>query len=71
MVQEVTVLARDIRAGDVFDRHRKTWTAVGAAGWTTLGSVAVPVAGGAVYLVADEQIKVRRLAQRIPCSATE
>ncbi|WP_406324022.1 hypothetical protein [Streptomyces niveus] len=70
ITQQLTVLAQDIRAGDVFDRHRRTWTASGAAGWGPYESVCVPVDGGVVFFPRDTEVVVSRLARRVPC-ATE
>jgi hypothetical protein len=67
ITQDVTVGARDIRAGDVFERHGKLRTATGAAGIGPWRSALVPVAGGAVYFPADAHIVVSRRVRRIPC----
>lgn len=66
IVQELTVPARDIRAGDVFYRHRRTWTVTGAPGWGVYESVIIPVAGGVVYFPRDAEVVVSRLARRAP-----
>ncbi|GGX26581.1 hypothetical protein [Streptomyces chryseus] len=68
IVQSVTVEARDIRRGDVFDRHRKTWTATGAAGWGPYGSVRVPTEGGGeVFIPKAAKVAVTRVVRRAPC----
>ncbi|MFE6493360.1 hypothetical protein [Streptomyces sp. NPDC057748] len=65
----LTVPARDIRAGDVFDRHRRTHTASGDAYSFIRGSVGIPLeSGGVVYLPAEEEIRVSRSAGSMPCT---
>lgn len=65
ITQTVTVPARDIRAGDVFERHGRTRTATGAAGWGPYGSSCIPVQGGEVYFPEGAEIDVRRAVRRV------
>ncbi|MCM2391760.1 hypothetical protein [Streptomyces albipurpureus] len=61
IVDELTIPARDIRRGDRFDRHTRTWTATCDAVRHLNGSVVVStVGGGTVYLPAGAEVVVTR-----------
>ncbi|MEV4939623.1 hypothetical protein [Streptomyces zaomyceticus] len=60
-VQELTVSARSIRAGDVFIRHGRTWTARHDAYRIHQFTATVETdGGGVVYIPVDEEVVVRR-----------
>ncbi|MFE7397982.1 hypothetical protein [Streptomyces sp. NPDC057557] len=65
----LTIPARDIRRGDVFDLHRHTRTAAHDAYPYIRGSVGIPLEGGGVaYLPKGEEIHVSRPAGTMPCT---
>jgi hypothetical protein len=69
IVQDVTVDAINIQAGDVFERHGKTWTARFNARHSGCWTAIVVTETGTVWLSVDEEITVKRVVRRRPCSA--
>jgi hypothetical protein len=69
IVQTLTVNARDVRRGDVFERHGKTRTARRDACREGQFTIRIETEDcGAVYVSQDAQITVTRRVLRRPCA---
>ncbi|WP_369147107.1 hypothetical protein [Streptomyces sp. R44] len=69
-LRELTVPVIDVRAGDVFTRHRREWTARHDAHKRGQFTVSIEtVGGGVVYASVNATITVTRNMEGIRCSA--
>ncbi|MGI5404188.1 hypothetical protein ACQEVG_33000 [Streptomyces sp. CA-135486] len=74
IVQEITVSAINVLAGDEFERHGKTWTAKCNARHEGRWTARIAAEGGGVlFITTDTEIIVRRVVQRRekPACATD
>lgn len=67
-VRKLTIPILDVRAGDVFTRHRRTWTARHDAHKRGQFTVSVEtVGGGVVYASVNDTITVTRDTKGLRC----